>query len=85
MVFWCSCIRDADWPGTLSHSDLVSVALSIYYPLGEKLEYLMNLFLLFCYVNSHRLLVKMKKIYSTPSAVTKFIIRSGYQVLPRTV
>ena len=79
MVFWCSCIRDADWPGTLSHSDLVSVAL------GEMLEYLMNLFLLFCYFNSHRLRVKMKKIYSTPSAVTKFIIRSGYQVLPRTV
>lgn len=85
VVFWCSCIRDADWPGKMSRWDLVSVALSIYYPLGEILDYLLNLFLLFCFSNSHRLLVRMKKICSTPSAVTKFIIPNGYQVLPRTV
>ena len=85
VVFWCSCIRDADWPGKTSRSDLVSVAMSIYHPLGEIIDYLLSFFLSFCYSNSHRLLVRMKKICSTPSAVTKFIIPSGYQVLLRTV
>lgn len=49
VVFWCSCIRDADWPGKMSRWDLVSVVLSICYPLGEILDYLLNLLLLFCF------------------------------------